>query len=149
MFTSPDFTSGRNFWFIHIECSEWWKRLLHCETRCKWNFLWATSAGGTQADIGNAISVDPSGNVLSPDNSKEQQLLVRLRTSMINPNTLFPSIDIFISKLGANGNFLWTKHGAAEFTDRALDIVCDNSGSAYICGQFSDTIQFAATYNNP
>ncbi|MDQ3109038.1 MAG: hypothetical protein M3R17_04000 [Bacteroidota bacterium] len=42
-----------------------------------------------------------------------------------------------------------SKQGAAEFTDRGLDIAVDNSGNAFICGQFSDTIQFATTYLNP
>lgn len=113
-------------------------------------FVWAVSCGGTMTDIGNSISVDPSGNVFVGGQFEGTATFGSASyTSMTNPNTSLPSIDIFISKLDNNGNFLWTKHGAAEYTDRALDILCDNSGNAYVCGQFSDTIQFANTYNNP
>lgn len=113
------------------------------------NFVWAVSCGGSLADIGNGISVDPSGNIFVGGQFEGTATFgSQSYSSMVNPNTNLPSIDIFISKLDNNGNFLWTKHGAAEYTDRALDVVCNNSGEAYICGQFSDTIQFTNTYNN-
>lgn len=113
------------------------------------NFVWAVSCGGSLADIGNGISVDPSGNIFVAGQFEGTAIFgSQTFSSMVNPNTNLPSIDIFISKLDNNGNFLWTKHGAAEYTDRALDVVCNNSGEAYICGQFSDTIQFTNTYNN-
>lgn len=113
-------------------------------------FIWAVSCGGSMADIGNGISVDPSGNIFVAGQFEGNATFGPAAfTSMTNPNTSLPSIDVFISKLDNNGNFLWTKHGAAKYTDRALDIICDNSGNAYICGQFSDTIQFMNVYNNP
>jgi len=114
------------------------------------NFVWAVSAGGSMTDIGNSVAVDGSGNIwIAGQFEGTATFGSTVYSSMINPNTSQPSIDVFISKLDNNGNFLWTKQGAAEYTDRALDIVCNNAGSAYVCGQFSDTIQFANTYNNP
>jgi gliding motility-associated-like protein len=113
------------------------------------NFVWAVSAGGSMADIGNSVALDPSGNLfIAGQFEGTAGFGSSTYTSMTNPNTGFPSIDVFISKLDNNGNFLWTKHGAAEFTDRALDVICNSTGDAYVCGQFSDTIQFANTYNN-
>jgi gliding motility-associated-like protein len=114
------------------------------------NFLWATSCGGNLADIGNSIAVDVSGSVIIAGQFEgTANFGTSTFSSMINPNTNLPSIDIFLTKYDNNGNFLWAKNGTAEFTDRALDVITDNNNNIYMCGQFSDTITFNTTYNNP
>ena len=114
------------------------------------SFVWAVSCGGTMDDIGNSLALDPSGNIfLAGQFEGTSTFGASTFTSMTNTSTGFPSIDVVIAKLDNNGNFLWAKQGAAEYTDRAMDIICNSTGDAYVCGQFSDTIQFANTYNNP
>ncbi|MEP7168922.1 MAG: SBBP repeat-containing protein, partial [Bacteroidota bacterium] len=113
------------------------------------NFLWAKKFGGTDIDLALSINSDASGNVIVTGQFKgTAQFGSNTFTSMIDPNTSAPSYDIFILKLDAAGNFLWSKHGAAKYDDRGLAVSSDNAGNIYVTGQFSDTLHFANTYNN-
>lgn len=105
-------------------------------------FVWATSAGGTGADIGNAVNVDADGNVVI---TGEFAGLATFGSQTLT--SLNGSVDVFTAKLDANGNFLWAKKGSAHATDRGIDVACDPSGNVYITGQFTDTITFDNTYN--
>lgn len=104
-------------------------------------FVWATSAGGTSADIGNAINVDASGNVVITGEFSGMATFGGQTLTSLNG-----SVDVFTAKLDANGNFLWAKKGSAHATDRGIDVACDPAGNVYITGQFTDTITFDNTY---
>ena len=113
-------------------------------------FIWAISAGGTMADIGNAIDIDINGNVLLTGQFQGiASFGGSILTSMVNPQSTLYSIDIFTAKYDNNGSFLWVKQGKAKYTDRGLDIASDANGNIFVCGQFSDTIVFNSTHNNP
>jgi gliding motility-associated-like protein len=107
------------------------------------NCLWAKSAGGAGADIGNGIAVDNSGNVVVTGEFAGTSVFGAISLTSMNGTT-----DVFTTKLDANGNFLWAKKGSAHLTDRGLDVACDNSGNIYITGQFSDTITFDVVHQN-
>lgn len=47
----------------------------------------------------------------------------------------FPAIQVY-----AQNNINWINHAGGNFTDRAQHIVNDQSGSLFVCGQFSDSI---------
>jgi len=106
--------------------------------------LWAASCGGAASDIGNAITVDNSGNVIVTGQFKD--------SANFGPYHLISmdsSIDVFTVKLDANGNFLWVKQGAAPYVDRGLGVAADGTGNIYVTGQFSDTITFEFVHDNP
>jgi gliding motility-associated-like protein len=105
--------------------------------------LWAKSAGGAGADIGNGITVDNSGNVIVTG-----EFVGAATFGSATLNSLIGSVDVFTTKLDASGNFLWTEKGSARQTDRGLDVDCDAAGNIYITGQFSDTITFDLPHNN-
>jgi len=110
---------------------------------------WVVSAGGTEGESGNGITVDNSGNVFVTGQFSGTALFGAISlTSAIDPTTSLPSIDVFTVKLDASSNFLWAKKGSAKYTDRGLDIASDNSGNVYVVGQFSDTITFDNVHNN-
>lgn len=105
--------------------------------------LWAKSAGGSGADIGNGITVDNSGNVIVTGEF--------VGTASFGSTTLVSqggSVDVFISKLDPSGNFLWSKKGSASQIDRGIDVDCDAGGNIYVTGQFSDTITFDVVHLN-
>lgn len=104
---------------------------------------WVKSAGGSGSDIGNAINIDNSGNVVITGEFAG--------TANFGSTTLASisnSIDVFTAKLDASGNFLWAKKGSASATDRGIDVACDAAGNVFITGQFSDTIMFDIVHNN-
>lgn len=103
------------------------------------DFLWAKQMGGTDGDAGQSIAVDASGNVnitgyfrgiADFDPGKGTASL-----------TSTGSVDIFVQKLDANGNFLWAKQmGGAIFY--GYSITLDTSGNVFTVGCFEGTADF-------
>ena len=113
------------------------------------NFLWAKSFGGNLAEWGNAIAIDELDNpIITGQFQGTSNFSGTSLTSMINPNTLFSSFDVFTAKYSSAGNLIWVNKGSAKYDDRGLDIITDNLNNIYVCGQFSDTIQFQNIHNN-
>ncbi len=112
------------------------------------NFIWAKNMGGDSTDIGNSIKVDASGNVYTTG--------IFWNTADFNPGsgtfnlTSFGNADIFISKLDASGNFLWTKNIGEIYYDYGNSIAVDASANVYVTGSFGGTADFdpgAGTFN--
>lgn len=113
------------------------------------NFLWASSFGGSLAEWGNAITVDNLGNpIITGQFQGTTNFGGTSLTSLINPSTSFSSFDVFIAKYNSAGTLVFVKQGAGKFDDRGLDIITDNTNNIYVCGQFSDTIQFQFSHPN-
>ncbi|MBK9256192.1 MAG: SBBP repeat-containing protein [Saprospiraceae bacterium] len=104
------------------------------------NFLWAKSMGGTGEDIGRGIAVDGSGNVYTTGNFAGT---VDFDPGAGTANLISAgSRDIFVSKLDANGNFLWAKSMGGTGDDYAIAIAMDGSGNVYTTGNFAGTVDF-------
>ncbi len=101
---------------------------------------WARQMGGLNEDIGTAICSDAQGNVYTtgcfygnvdfdpgPD------------TATLTANGQF---DIFISKLDASGNFLWTKQIGVRGVNKGYGIKADADGYVYVVGQFEGSPDF-------
>ncbi|HTA81566.1 MAG TPA: gliding motility-associated C-terminal domain-containing protein [Bacteroidia bacterium] len=105
------------------------------------NILWVVDAGGVMSDIGNAITIDNSGNVVVTGEFAGTAKFGSVSLTSLNNN-----INVFTTKLDANGNFLWAQAGTGLHTDRGLGVACDASGNVYVTGQFTDTITFNNTH---
>ena len=112
------------------------------------NFVWAKGMGGTGYDSGYSIAVDSNGNVYTTGYFQG--------TADFNPGagtfnlTSAGVYDIFVSKLGGNGNFIWAKSMGGTGNDYGLGIAVDSSGNVYTTGHFSETADFdpgAGTFN--
>ncbi|MBK8612906.1 MAG: hypothetical protein IPN85_05340 [Flavobacteriales bacterium] len=114
------------------------------------NTIWVKQGGGAAgADRPYAVTFSPNGNVTLAGEFRgtatwDAQQLV----STPDPITLAPSLDIVVAAYSAAGNLLWLQQGAAEYTDRSIELVSDADNDLYLCGQFSDTITFDQTHNN-
>ena len=112
------------------------------------NYVWAKQMGGTSTgDQGNAIKVDPSGNVYTTGSYST--------TADFNPGagtytlTSQGATDAFISKLDASGNFVWAKSIGGTNVDNGFSLELDVFGNVYSTGTFNGTVDFdpsAATY---
>lgn len=113
------------------------------------NLLWVVKAGGTNADISNAVTIDNNGEITITGQFKESATFdTNTITSLIDPTTGNYCINTFIAHYDNDGILLWVKHGACNKDSRGINISSDNTGNLFIVGQFSDTISFDNTHYN-
>ncbi len=110
------------------------------------NFVWAKQMGGIQPDDGEAITTDVFGNVyitgsfqetvdFDPGSGTQNHISVGLR-------------DIFVLKLDAAGNFVWSYQMGGIKHDYSYSIITDAVGSVYTTGNFSGTVDFDPSSSN-
>lgn len=104
------------------------------------NLVWARNFGGTNADAPYAIFVDDAENVyITGTFYNSGDFDFGAGTTLLSSNG---QSDVFIMKINAAGNFEWAKSiGGTDF-DFGTDISVDQSGSIYVTGQFSSTVDF-------
>ncbi|MCY7421432.1 MAG: SBBP repeat-containing protein [Chitinophagaceae bacterium] len=106
------------------------------------NFVWAKQLGtATAGDNGNAITTDALGNVYTTGYFSG--------TADFNPDPLAisnlvtaGSVDIFVSKLDASGNFVWAKQLGGNSGDIGYAIAVDAAGNVFTTGSFQGTADF-------
>ncbi|MDX1910595.1 MAG: SBBP repeat-containing protein [Saprospiraceae bacterium] len=112
------------------------------------NFEWAKRIGGLNFDHGTSVTTDVSGNVYTTG--------YFVGTVDFDPGPGIFNLnssgeaDIFISKLDANGNFMWAKQMGGISRNESLSITTDNTGNVFITGLFVGTADFdpgPGTYN--
>lgn len=87
-------------------------------------FEWARQYGGTGDEVSRSVATDIAGNVYITGYSDSVYY------------------DFFISKLDSNGNFIWTKLIGGPYVDFAEHITIDNACNIYVCGSFTDSVDF-------
>jgi len=103
------------------------------------NFLWAIKAGGTGNDYSRSIAVDGSGNSYVTGYFMDT---ATFGSTSLTSSSLY---DLYITKLGTNGNFLWAKKAGGTGFDAGNGIGVDNSGNVYVAGSFDGTATFGST----
>ncbi len=111
------------------------------------NFVWAKAMGGTFLDLGNSIAVDAEGNVYSTG-LFEGTADFDPGISTFNLTAVSPTI--FISKLDADGDFVWAKTIGETGYGFGYSLALDGAGNVFTTGYFGDTPDFdpgAGTFN--
>jgi hypothetical protein len=100
------------------------------------SLMWARRAGGSGNDRGKGIALDNNGSVYATGSFQG--------TADFGIATLTGAggSDIYVTKLDASGNFVWTESAGSAGSDGANAIVLDSTGNAYIAGNFSNTVDF-------
>lgn len=106
---------------------------------------WARRGGSANGvDQPNGVSVGPDGSIAVAGEFRGTAVFDQgTLTSITDPVTGQPSVDIFLATYAADGAPLWLVHGAAEFADRGMDVEHDAAGNVYLTGQFTDTLTLA------
>jgi gliding motility-associated-like protein len=104
---------------------------------------WAISAGGVNADIGNGIAVDGSGNAAIAGEFKGS---ATFGTSTLSSQS--GSTDVFVMHVSSTGTVNWIQQGAGANTDRGIDVAFDLGGNVYATGAFSQSITFDVLHTN-
>ncbi len=101
------------------------------------NLVWAKSFGSSVYDVGIDIAVDASGNVYTTGNfSGTVDFDPGAGTTMLSSSG---GSDIFVSKLDANGNFLFARTMGGTTVDGGLSIAVDPLNNIYTTGAYSGT----------
>ncbi len=104
------------------------------------SLVWAKSMGGAYSDIAYAIATDADGNVYTTGSFR--------LTADFDPGdgvyelTALGNTDIFVSKLDADGNFLWAFNMGGTSSANGEAIAINNDGNCVIIGNFLETIDF-------
>lgn len=111
---------------------------------------WIKQGGGSMgADRPYGVTIAPNGQVTVAGEFQGTASWDGFTlTSIPDPETLIPTMDIVVVSYDATGTALWVQQGAADHTDRAIDVVNDPQGNLYVTGQFSDTITFDTEHLN-
>ena len=108
------------------------------------NFVWAKNLGGSADDIGYGIKADASGNVYST--GYFQGIADFDPSAATYTLSVFGSnASAFVSKLDANGNFIWAKQFNGTTGNPGVvanSIALDASGNIYTGGNFSGQVDF-------
>ncbi len=106
------------------------------------DLVWAKSVGGSSNERANSIVVDDKENVYYTGSfSDKVDFDPGLDTFNI---TCTGNVDIFISKLNSNGDFVWGKSfaGTRPSIGAGNSVTIDRSGNLYTTGNFRDIIDF-------
>ena len=116
-------------------------------------FSWAKKIASTSDDIGNAITLDASGNVFIGGNigtGSGTNLTIDMDPGAGVANVTANSTDGFVLKLDNNGNYLLSQVYGGNFDDALNDIETDATGNVYIVGSFYQSVSslFATVAND-
>jgi hypothetical protein len=103
------------------------------------DLIWAKNMGGSGTESGGSIAIDASGNVYTSGQFVGPTMCdFDPGASVFNLSSTAGS-DSFLSKLDANGDFVWAKKNGGNGGSR---ITIDPSGNLCTTGYFTDTDDF-------
>ena len=85
---------------------------------------WSEQLGTSTSDYARGVSVDADGNVS----------FTGYTNAALDGQTHYGSDDLFLVKYNSFGKKLWTRQLGTTTLDRAVDVIHDASGNAYIAG---------------
>jgi hypothetical protein len=108
-------------------------------------WTWASKPVGLISDSAwmnstNGVAIDNNDNRIIVGNFYDSASFGATKLHSYN------RVDMYIAKLNSTGVFQWAKHiGGWDVSETALDVDTDPSGSAYMAGYFSDSLDFDGT----
>ncbi len=104
------------------------------------NWLWAKRGGGPGQDRGTGIDTDEYGNCYVTGIFHD--------TAVFGPfdRTSMGWTDIFVAKLGSDGNWVWAAAGGGPSEETSTAIVVDHAGACCVTGYFLLNTDFGSQH---
>lgn len=101
--------------------------------------VWNLIFGGAQGDLAGSVAVDSAGSVFVAG--------VFSGSMVVGADTLVSAggADIFLVKLDAQGNYIWSQNLGDAADQGATSVAVDSSGNVIVAGSFSGTIKVGMT----
>lgn len=94
--------------------------------------MWATYYGGTESDVGSAITTDANGNIFAVGWTVSQSAIA---TAGAYQSTFAGVTDTYLAKFAVNGERLWGTYYGGEYDDHNFGgVAVDADGNVYITG---------------
>lgn len=100
------------------------------------NYLWSKRFGGVGADFGQGVAVDSTGNVLVTG------YFYGSADFGGGALTSAGGSDIFVLKLDANGNHLWSKSFGDTSDQQGISVAADGAGNVLVTGELRGSANF-------
>lgn len=107
---------------------------------------WAANQGGTSSDYGKSIALDVNSNVFTTGSFSGTADMDP--SSSIFNLTAAGASDIYVSKIDANGSFLWAFGIGGTQADEGTAIKIDFNGDVIITGSFQGAVDFDPSSNS-
>ncbi|HUU70668.1 MAG TPA: SBBP repeat-containing protein, partial [Planctomycetota bacterium] len=91
--------------------------------------VWSTYLGGSGEDVGNAVAVDASGNVLVTGNTDSSDWVAGGFDTSFNGFR-----DAFVAKISSEGEHLWCTYLGGTYGDSGYGIAVEASGNVLVTG---------------
>jgi hypothetical protein len=114
-----------------------------CKMDAAGNFIWVKQLGGTGGDYVNSLALDNAGNVFTT--GAFGAIADFDPGAAVFEMTPVSSSEIFISKLDANGNFVWAKQFSGSDPTAygfGYSVALDPAGNVFSTGSLGGTIDF-------
>jgi hypothetical protein len=106
------------------------------------NVLWAKSAGGTNADFGESVTVSASGSIYLTGGFSST--IISFGSYVL---TNEGGTDMFIARYDTVGNVLWAHSTGGTGIVDGISAAAGASGSAFVTGDFIDSVITFGTYS--
>jgi D-alanyl-D-alanine carboxypeptidase len=111
-------------------------------------FQWVKQQGGNRNTQARAIAVDADGNSYTIGTFRGTEDFDPGAGVVNLTSASTTDVDIYISKLSADGTLLWVKQLGGTGSDEGNDIRLDGQGNLYVTGNFTG-LDFRYNPNNP
>ncbi|MDX2360165.1 MAG: T9SS type A sorting domain-containing protein [Crocinitomicaceae bacterium] len=103
-------------------------------------FEWAYNIGDSGFDKGESITIDGANNVITTGSFEGTvDFDPGLGTNNLTSNG---GTDLFVSKLDANGNFIWAIQIGGTTNDYGYSVTTDATNNVYVTGSFYNMVDF-------
>ncbi len=146
---TADFDPGTGV--ANLTASSSWGDMFIVELDNSGDYVWAKRMGGTEQTSVKSISTDAHGNIytmgaFSGTTDFDPGTTIQNMSSAPGPYS-WGTVNIFVSKLDAIGNYVWARKTGIPDNIYSNSInpssmVADTLGNTYITGCFSDTADF-------